>query len=384
MNFHDIINIILVNRSSVFRVTLFGTIFLFLILWLIYPLSYNSTVTILPPDEKSSISNVESLLGGQDFSDLLRSSSAANSQLYIEIIKSRSAAFYVINKYNLMNYYDVDNEVKAAKKLDENLNVDLSKEKIISLSVTVTTPLFPLFTGKISETKNLSANLSNCFVEALDSLNREKLNSKARQNRMFIGQQLLFTKAKLDSVENELTLFEEKNKAISLPQQVSAAINAAAGLRTEIVKSEIEIGSMENDLRENNKSLIALKEKLSQLKDQYSKMELDNQDYLLNFKNYPELGTKLADLLREVKIQNEVYAMLQQQYYKEKIQENKDIPTVQVLDAAIPPLSASSPRLLFATAAGAFFIFVSMCFVVLSQEKNLLIFKNKTKGFDNV
>ncbi len=384
MNFHDIINIILVNRSSVFRVTLFGTIFLFLILWLIYPLSYNSTVTILPPDEKSSISNVESLLGGQDFSDLLRSSSAANSQLYIEIIKSRSAAFYVINKYNLMNYYDVDNEVKAAKKLDENLNVDLSKEKIISLSVTVTTPLFPLFTGKISETKNLSANLSNCFVEALDSLNREKLNSKARQNRMFIGQQLLFTKAKLDSVENELTLFEEKNKAISLPQQVSAAINAAAGLRTEIVKSEIEIGSMENNLRENNKSLIALKEKLSQLKDQYSKMELDNQDYLLNFKNYPELGTKLADLLREVKIQNEVYAMLQQQYYKEKIQENKDIPTVQVLDAAIPPLSASSPRLLFATAAGAFFIFVSMCFVVLSQEKNLLIFKNKTKGFDNV
>ncbi len=384
MNFHDIINIILVNRSSVFRVTLFGTIFLFLILWLIYPLSYNSTVTILPPDEKSSISNVESLLGGQDFSDLLRSSSAANSQLYIEIIKSRSAAFYVINKYNLMNYYDVDNEVKAAKKLDENLNVDLSKEKIISLSVTVTTPLFPLFTGKISETKNLSANLSNCFVEALDSLNREKLNSKARQNRMFIGQQLLFTKAKLDSVENELTLFEEKNKAISLPQQVSAAINAAAGLRTEIVKSEIEIGSMENNLRENNKSLIALKEKLSQLKNQYSKMELDNQDYLLNFKNYPELGTKLADLLREVKIQNEVYAMLQQQYYKEKIQENKDIPTVQVLDAAIPPLSASSPRLLFATAAGAFFIFVSMCFVVLSQEKNLLIFKNKTKGFDNV
>ena len=384
MNFHDIINIILVNRSSVFRVTLFGTIFLFLILWLIYPLSYNSTVTILPPDEKSSISNVESLLGGQDFSDLLRSSSAANSQLYIEIIKSRSAAFYVINKYNLMNYYDVDNEVKAAKKLDENLNVDLSKEKIISLSVTVTTPLFPLFTGKISETKNLSANLSNCFVEALDSLNREKLNSKARQNRMFIGQQLLFTKAKLDSVENELTLFEEKNKAISLPQQVSAAINAAAGLRTEIVKSEIEIGSMENNLRENNKSLIALKEKLSQLKDQYSKMELDNQDYLLNFKNYPELGTKLADLLREVKIQNEVYAMLQQQYYKEKIQENKDIPTVQVLDAAIPPLSASSPRLLFATAAGAFFIFVSMCFVVLSQEKSLLIFKNKTKGIDNV
>ncbi len=384
MNYHDILHIILANRRSVFRVTLFGTIFLFLILWLVYPLSYNASVTILPPDEKSNLSSVESLLGGQDFSDLLRSSSPTNSQLYMEIIKSRSAAFYVIDKNNLMNYYGVNNEVKAAKKLDDNLNVDMSKEKIISLSVTVSTPLFPLFTGKISEMKNLSAKLSNCFVEALDSLNREKLNSKAKQNRIFIGQQLLLTKSKLDSVENELTLFEEKNKAISLPQQVSAAIDAAAGLRTEIVKSEIEIGSMENNLRENNKSLIALKEKLSQLKDQYSKMELDNQDYLLNFKNYPELGTKLADLLREVKIQNEVYAMLQQQYYREKIQENKDIPTVQVLDAAIPPLTASSPRLLFASAAGAVFIFVSMCLVILFQERSLFKFKNKTKGMDNV
>ena len=380
MNYHDILNIILANRRSIFRVTIFGTIFLFLILWLVYPLSYNASVTILPPDEKSNLSGVESLLGGQDFSDLLRNSTATNSQLYMEIIKSRSAAFYVINKNDLMKYYDVNNEIKAVKKLDANLNVDMSKEKIISLSVTVSTPLFPLFTGKISEVKNLSAKLSNSFVEALDSLNREKLNSKAKQNRIFIGQQIILTKTKLDSVENELTQFEEKNKAVSLPQQVSAAIDVAAGLRAEIVKSEIEIGSMENNLRANNKSLIALKEKLSQLKDQYSKMELDNQDYLLNFKNYPELGTKLADLLREVKIQNEVYAMLQQQYYREKIQENKDIPTVQVLDAAIPPLTASSPRLIFDTAAGAVFIFVSMCLVILSQERSLFVFKNKNEG----
>lgn len=380
MNYHDILNIILANRRSIFRVTIFGTIFLFLILWLVYPLSYNASVTILPPDEKSNLSGVESLLGGQDFSDLLRNSTATNSQLYMEIIKSRSAAFYVINKNDLMNYYDVNNEIKAAKKLDANLNVDMSKEKIISLSVTVSTPLFPLFSGKISEVKNLSAKLSNSFVEALDSLNREKLNSKAKQNRIFIGQQIILTKTKLDSVENELTQFEEKNKAVSLPQQVSAAIDVAAGLRAEIVKSEIEIGSMENNLRANNKSLIALKEKLSQLKDQYSKIELDNQDYLLNFKNYPELGTKLADLLREVKIQNEVYAMLQQQYYREKIQENKDIPTVQVLDAAIPPLTASSPRLIFDTAAGAVFIFVSMCLVILFRERSLFVFKNKNEG----
>lgn len=380
MNYHDILNIILTNKNRILRITIIATVFLFLILLLVYPKTYKSTITILPPDENNHLSGVESLLGGQDFSDLLMSGSpSANSQLYMEILKSRSAAMYVIEKNNLQQFYNIVNNVKAAEKLDNNLNVEVSKEGIISLNVDVSTSLFPLFTGQVEEVKILSADLSNSFANALDSLNKEKLISKAKQTREFIEQQLLQTKASLDSVENELMKFQENNKTISLPQQVNAAIDAAASLRTEIVKTEIEIGAMENNLRANNKALLALKNELVQLKDQYAKMEIDNQDYLLNFKNMPELGKKLTDLLREVKIQNEVYAMLQQQYYKEKIQENKDIPTVQVLDSAIPPLQASSPRLIFGTITGGILIFVIICLITLVNERKIYFYKNNMK-----
>ena len=51
-------------------------------------------------------------------------------------------------------------------------------------------------------------------------------------------------------------------------------------------------------------------------------MEMGSQDYLVSFKEVPQLGRELASLLREIKIQNEVYLLLQQQYYKEKIQEH--------------------------------------------------------------
>ncbi|HMN25731.1 MAG TPA: GNVR domain-containing protein, partial [Ignavibacteriaceae bacterium] len=76
------------------------------------------------------------------------------------------------------------------------------------------------------------------------------------------------------------------------------------------------------------------------------------KDYMLAFKDIPELGRELTSILREVKIQNEVYIFLQQQFYKEKIQENRDMPTVQILDEAVSPMKASAPRLIFSTLIG--------------------------------
>ena len=129
-------------------------------------------------------------------------------------------------------------------------------------------------------------------------------------------------------------MFQDENKTISLPEQISAAIEAASKLKTEIVQTEIELGFLETNLREDNQTLISLRNKLRELKEQYDKMQLGSQDYLLAFSDVPELGKELAGLLRDVKIQNEVYLLLQQQYYKEKIQENRDIPTVEILDEA--------------------------------------------------
>ena len=98
-------------------------------------------------------------------------------------------------------------------------------------------------------------------------------------------------------------------------------------------------------------------------------MELGNDDYLVAFKEVPELAHTLARLLRDVKIQSEVYMILQQQYYQERIQENRDLPTVEILDDAIPPLKASSPRTIFSSIVGGMFTFILMCLIYLIKER---------------
>ncbi len=378
MSYHEILNTIIFHRKIILKVTITSMVFLFLILLFVYPLTFKSTVTVMPPENNNESGSLSSLLSGKDFSGIFSGSlSSANSQLYIEMLKSRTAALYVVKKYDLVNYYGADNKYNAAEILQDHLQLDLTKEGIIKLNVEVNTSLLPRFTSDIDSVKRFAADLSNAYVEALDKMNREKVSSQAKRARQYIEQQLLKTKSRLDSVENKLAEFQKENKAISLPEQVNAAIDAAAGLKTEIVKTEVELGLLQSNLREDNQTLIALRTKLQQLREQYNKMAMGSQDYLVAFKDVPELGKELASLLRDVKIQNEVYLLLQQQYYKEKIQENRDIPTIQVLDEAIPPLKKSSPRTIFSTITGGIFVFLLMSLIVVLNERKTYWFKSK-------
>ena len=385
MSYHDILNIIIFNRNSIIKITGIGIVFILLILILIYPVTYKSTVTVLPPDKNNEMTGLSNLLGAQDFSGLLTAGTGnANSQLYQQILESRTASVFVVKKLGLTNYFNTDNIYKAAGKLENHIAVEVTKEGLIKLTSDLSTPFFPVFANK-DTVRNLAARISNSFIEGLDKINREKLSSKAKKARIYIEGQILKTKTILDSVENRLMDFQKTNKAVSLPEQVNAAIDAAAKLKAEIMKTEVELGLLEPNLREDNKSLLALKNKLNNLQEQYNKMEMGSQDYLVAFKEVPELGKQLANLLREVKIQNEVYTMLQQQYYKEKIQENKDLPTVEILDEAIPPLTSSSPRIVFVAILGGIFLFLCASLIFIIKDRNIYLIRNKNnKKEENV
>ncbi len=372
MNWHEILNVVLFNIKSILKITFLSTLFLFLILLFFYPQTYRSDVSILPPENQEGLGGFGSLLSGGDFSSLLTGGmSSATSQLYVEILKSRTAALYVVDKLNLTRLFNSDDRIDAAKELSEKLNTDISKEGIVTLNVDVKSTLFPMIFSDSDSLKNLAALISNTYIEALDSVNNEKLSSKAKSARIYIEEQISQTKVLLDSAETKLMEFQKKNKAISLSDQIKSAIEGSAELKTEIIKTEIELSLIKSDAGENNRLYNSLNRKLLELKNQYSKFETGNEDYLVAFQNVPALGKELAGLLREVRIQNEVYILLQQQYYKEKIQENKDIPTVEILDEAIPPQKKAEPKTVFATIVSGFFIFLisSMFFVIKNTSK---------------
>lgn len=170
-------------------------------------------MSILPPENQEGLGGFGSLLSGGDFSSLLTGGmSSATSQLYVEILKSRTAALYVVDKLNLTRLFNSDDRIDAAKELSEKLNTDISKEGIVTLNVDVKSTLFPMIFSDSDSLKNLAALISNTYIEALDSVNNEKLSSKAKSARIYIEEQISQTKVLLDSAETKLMEFQKRIK----------------------------------------------------------------------------------------------------------------------------------------------------------------------------
>jgi len=372
VKYEELISIIKHHYKAILKVTVLGTIILILILYFVYPITYQSEVKLLPPEEQN-VSSFANLIGGSEIQNFMGLSSfLGNSQLFAEILKSRTAAEFVVRKCDLIDYYSADNLYEAAYLLQKDLNVEVTKEGIILLNVPISTDLFSRFSRQNNDMKFLSAAVSNSFVAALDSINKSKLNQRAKRTRIFIEDQIENALKSLTSAEDNLKNFQVENKTLSVPEQLQASLDNAAKIKSQIIISEIELQTLQYNLKEESEYLISLKKKIDVLKDQYNQIEAGrnlDKDYLPSFNEIPELSLELARLTREVKVQNEVYLLLQRQYYTEKIQENKNITTVEVLDEAVPPLKAYSPRLFFHTALGSIFILFSYILILVAYNQ---------------
>ncbi len=372
MDFHSIMHTILTDWRKIFSVSFFTTFFLLLIFLFVYPHTFRATAVLLPPEKNTSILGLSSILSQQNMTSLLSPSlSNASSQLYAEILKSRSASLLVIKKLNIQDEYDEKNINEAANKLSKDVSIELTKEGLIKVSVEYSSKFLPLFFDDLNQRRNFTATLANTFVEALDRINNEKISTRSKKARIFLESQIKQTKSVIDSVELKLQEFQQKNKTISLPDQLKASIESAAKIKAEISQTEIELGLLKYNVQADDKIYQSVQKKLEQLKEQYRKIESENEDYLLNFNLIPQIGRELTELFRELKIQNEVYSFLQQQYYREKIEENRDLPTVEILDPAVPPKRPVSPRIFFSSALGGFFAFSFMSLLSILKANKI-------------
>ncbi|MBP9122575.1 MAG: hypothetical protein KBF60_05480 [Ignavibacteriaceae bacterium] len=364
--------ILLVLQKSIFKMIVLSGIALVIytvVLYFAYPLTFTSLATVLPPETQKA-TGLAGMLGAQDMGSLITGGASGNSQLYAEIIKSRSAANYVISRVDLKEYFGVKTNEEALVKTTGNVEVEVSKEGMIKIGFPIKTGYFGRNDLDKKKAAEFSALVCNTFVNALDSINRNKLHNKAKLTRQFIEGRLTQTKAELDSAELNYAKFQKENKTLSLPEQLKASIEVAAQVKSEIITTEIQLDYLQKTLSGDVQEVMEAKSKLQSLKKAYQKFQTNSDELFVGFKDAPELGMQLSNYFREVKVLNEVYSMLQQQYYKEIIQEQKDIPTIEVLDTATPPMRASSPQMFFSMiGAGLLFFLLTFLYYFKKEEE---------------
>lgn len=316
------------------------------------PTVYQATTTVLPPEHESGGGMLAFLANSVSALDVLKGSLGGNPELdlYKTIIESRTVAGDVAKDPMVSAYFHQRDT--SFKSMVDNLHGSVQSESLRTGEFTVTATVnAKRFASRAAQdsARRMSAYLSNKFVDALDRFNRDRLMTTAKNSRIFVENEYHEKAKELDSAYGNLQQFQETHQAISLPDQLAATVSAAAKLTSEKQQLEMERSVAEHEFSPNAPHIRALGAELEAAQDELNKYDSGGAgQYVIALKNAPALTRELAGYLREVKVLEQVTGFLREELEQERISEQRDLPSLQILDAAqVPPGPSSPNRFLF-------------------------------------
>lgn len=335
----DLLIVLAERKRLIFWITV-GFAVVAVIVSLLLPVSYTATVTILPPQQNSSLSSqlaaqlgnlggIMQMAGGG--SSLLKNP----NDMYVAMLKSRTVEDAMVNHFGLMQEYHKKYLSDARMKFENKANVDGSgKDGLIHISVEDHDP-------------KRSADLANGYVDQFRELSKSLAFTEAQQRRLFFEEQWKQANQNLADAEQALKETEQKTGLIQLDSQARALIESAAALRAQIVTKEVQIQGMQTYATGENAQLVEAEQELAGLRAQLAKMggSGDNPDSIIVPKGQmTSAGLEYVRRLRDVKYYEAIFDILARQFELAKLDEAKEGAIIQVVDPAIAPDKKSFPR----------------------------------------
>lgn len=319
------------------------------------PQVFVATATVLPPEHEgmggllsflstSSAASAISMLGGNIGAN-------PTLELFKTIIESRSVAEDVATDTAIHSFFfrRDTSQRGIVNTLNGSVQGDALRTGELSVTVRCSAPKFSS-KAELDSTRRMTAYIANKFIEALDRFNRDRLMTSAKNTRIFVQEEYTSKMAELDSAYGRLQQFQEVHGAIALPEQLTATVSAAAKLTSQMQQLEMQRTVEARELGPNDPRIRELDAEREAAQEELSKYDSGGVGkYVLALNSAPELSRELAGYLREVKVLEQVTAYLRGELEQDRISEQRDLPSLQVLDAALPPTAPSSPnRKLFA------------------------------------
>ena len=345
------------------------------IIALLLPKWYSSEATIL--SSGAGRFNILSSISPIPISDFGLSSISEDINTFIAILNSRSVKEYLVKKFDLVNRYDEKDLEFAMVAFEDKMELEVTEEGTLKISV-------------IDKKPEIAKAMVVELLTKLDSVNQQLGMDKGRFNREFLEQRLNETKTDLAIAEIRLKDFQEKTGIIDIVSQISAQYEAYGQIYiqemqaygqlynqemiayTELyslkAQTEIQLNVSKATLNPNNPAVkryeIMLNEQEKQLDLITSSLdkqlldiilglekiegknlinELEHLPTMINFDNFPVLGMENARLIRELTIQNTLLELLLPQYETARLEESKNIPTLQVIDEPKVAINKTKP-----------------------------------------
>lgn len=352
-----------------------------LIISFILPHKYSASASVMPPSSKSGggLSGfLQSIEGSLPLGSL---GEGGESAVYAEILKSRSAADYVIENTDIDSVLQVEQRQQLYNALKGITNVVVEKSGLINVYVDFKTGMLP-DKNETETARRLVTDMANSYVDALDHIIRRQDQKGARESRKYINKEINNYKMKLDSIESSIVEFQENNNVLELTEQTQAVAQQGLELAQELAVSEMEYKIAKRRYSEKSPQLQAYREKYNILQEQYERVQtgglIPTDKFSLSVEQIPELIREYTDLMRSREIMEKVLLYLQTQYFQDAIEEQKNVAVVEILDRAVEPYQRSAPsRAMFMILGTIIIAFLIIVYVLLNAFIKGKLFVNK-------
>ncbi len=325
---------------------------------LLLPKRYESSATLMPPDQSSSGGSLQSLMAarGGDLGAISGDMLGIPTQTHVlaGMLGSETIQRTLIDQFDLRKIYHEKLYVDAERTLKRRTTIEeVRLSQMIKIQVTDKDPV-------------RARDLTQAYIDSLNHLVEQMSTSSARRERVFLEDRLQTIKKDLDASSLALSQFSSKTHTLNPEAQGRAMLTATADLEGNLITAEADLRGLQQAYSPDNVRVRSAAAKVAELRSQLNKLSgtdaasgapsaSSSADSLPNLRDLPLLGYTYADLYRRTQIEEMIYQTLTRQYEAAKVQEAKDLPSVRILDPPrIAERKAWPPRALMTLIGGLF------------------------------
>ncbi len=348
---------------------------------LLAPHYFKSRASLIPIVDNESIGaisgSITDLIGGS----FIKTPKSEYAVDFITVMKSRTFRENVVREFDLIPYFKIKKPpMEAMEKAIYRL-----QSSLITLEYDNESYLLTI----VAETKDktLSKEIVEFYLKELEDYNQNHRNYKSKMKRAFLEEQVNKHMKDVDSLAVAVKEFQEKNKAIALEMQTDSGLKIYSQIVTELLQSEIELELARTQYSEQSIPVQQLKQKYDLLKDRLDEMEKIGgnlgPDYLIQIDKVPDLGMQWSMLKMNAEIKKTVVEFLYPQYELARLEEERDMPSFQVLDAPQEAGRRSKPKraiivIVCTLAAGLLSLIIALIIESAAQNKEKIDLISKT------
>lgn len=356
-NFLDLLVLIVKHKAMIFIICLITAITSYLFLRFYVDEKFDASALIIPAEDQT-LGGLGGMLKGLKDLPIGIGGIPSNESIgmYNTIISSRTTLQEIINEFNLVSVYDIDSTEqdyleRTMKRLGESISTTETSDEAYIIKVRDKSPI-------------RATDITNYMVNLLNRRIIELKTQKSKNNRVFLEERLVGIKNNLKNAEDSLKLFQEKSGLLDVENQLRGILDVYSSLEATLITKQVQMSIYEKIYDINSPIVTRAKTELNEYEKKLNEIKSKGlpQSILLSKSSIPKNTIEYLRHYRDVEINSAILEFVLPLYEQARIEEQRNIPVLQIVDYAVVPQKRSYPPRLLYTAMITFFVFFSTCF----------------------